>query len=256
MDHGNAGINPYDHPTQRFFKFIQENKMKATKLAIALLTATGISAIAMPVMAYEAGDWLIRGRIINVNPNDSSGELFITPAKTSLGKGVTVDDDTVPELDITYMITPNWGVELILGYSEHNVDSSGVAKTAAGVDLGQVIEAKALPPTLTLQYHFAPNSNIRPYVGAGINYTYFFDEKVTGPLDQPGAKIKMDDSFGFAVQAGVDIALNADWFVNLDVKYIDIDTTAKFSGVALAGTAEIDVDVNPVVWGIGIGRRF
>lgn len=230
--------------------------MKATKLAIALLAATGISAIATPVMAYEAGDWLVRGRVINVNPNDDSGNLFVTPAKASLGDGVTVNDDTVPELDFTYMITPNWGVELILGYSDHDVDSQNPAKTAAGVDLGQVIEAKALPPTLTLQYHFMPNSNIRPYVGAGINYTYFFDEEVTGILDQPGAKVKMDDSLGLAVQAGVDIALNDDWFVNLDVKYIQIDTTAKFSGIALVGTAEIDVDVDPVVWGLGIGRRF
>jgi outer membrane protein len=226
--------------------------MKATKLAIALLAATGISAIATPVMAYEAGDWLIRGRVINVSPNDHSGLLSAgTPLAAIAGSGVTVNSDTVPELDITYMISPNWGVELILGYSEHDVDASGTVKTA----LGQVIDAKALPPTLTLQYHFMPNSNIRPYVGAGVNYTYFFDEEVTGVLDIPGAKIDMDDSWGLAVQAGVDIALNDDWFVNLDVKYIEMDTTAKFKGT-LVGRAEIDVDVDPVVWGIGIGRRF
>ena len=231
--------------------------MKATKLAIALLAATGISAIATPVMAYEAGDWLIRARAINVNPNDHSGNLYVTPAKINLGEGVTVDSDTVPELDITYMITPHWGVELILGYSDHDVDTQNPAKTASGADLGQVIDAKALPPTLTLPYHFMPNSNIRPYVGAGINYTYFFDEKVAGPLDNPDAKIKMDDSWGLAVQAGVDIALNDDWFVNLDVKYIDMDTTAKFSNIAPSRTtAEIDVEIDPVVWGIGIGRRF
>lgn len=227
--------------------------MKATKHALALLVATGISAIATPVMAYEAGDWLIRGRIINVNPNDDSGLLFAgAPLASIAGSGVTVNDDTVPELDITYMLSPNWGVELILGYSEHDVDASGTVDSL----LGNVIDAKALPPTLTLQYHFSPNSNIRPYVGAGVNYTYFFDEKVRGPLNQSGAKIKLDDSWGFAVQAGVDIALNDDWFVNLDVKYIEIDTTAKFSGVALVGAAKIDVDVDPVVWGIGIGRRF
>ncbi|MBL1321420.1 MAG: OmpW family protein [Methylophaga sp.] len=223
--------------------------MKATKLAIALLTATGISAIATPVMAYEAGDWLIRGRVINVNPNDHSGQVSVNGAAVA-GSGVTVDSDTVPELDITYMFTPNWGAELILGYSSHDVDASGTLNT-----LNQVIDAKALPPTLTLQYHFMPNSNIRPYVGAGVNYTYFFDEKVKGPLDQPGAKVKMDDSWGLAVQAGVDVALNDDWFVNLDVKYIDIETTARFKGTA-AGKVKVNVDVDPVVWGIGIGRRF
>ena len=72
------------------------------------------------------------------------------------------------------MLDRNWAVELILGYSQHDVDTKNPARTAAGVDLGQVIQAKALPPTLTLQYHFAPDSNIRPYVGLGLNYTYFF----------------------------------------------------------------------------------
>ena len=227
--------------------------MKATKLAIALLAATGISAIATPVMAYEAGDWLVRGRIINVNPNDSSGDLFVNNA--SAGPGVTVDSDTVPELDITYMVNRNWGVELILGYSKHTVTAD--RDVAA---FGDVIDAKALPPTLTLQYHFAPDSNIRPYIGAGINYTYFFDEEVAGTaLQNPNGNdsIKLESSWGLAAQAGVDIAINEDWFVNLDVKYIDIDTTAHFSNIIGDGnTARIDADIDPVVWGVGIGRSF
>jgi len=227
--------------------------MKATKLAISLLAATGISAITTPVvMAYEAGDWLVRGRIASVAPVDSSGELFVDGAATGVaGSGVTVSSDTIPELDITYMITPNWGAELILGYSSHDVDISGTELAA----LGQVIDAKALPPTLTLQYHFSPNSNIRPYVGAGLNYTYFFSEKVTGPLQDGDATVDMDGSFGLAAQAGVDIDINDTWFVNLDVKYVDMDTTARFSNTAV-GVAQIDVDVNPIVWGVGIGRKF
>ncbi len=224
--------------------------MKATKLAIALLAATGISAIATPAMAYEAGDWLVRGRIINVNPNDDSGTLSIGGADTGL-QGVKVDSDTVPELDITYMIDRNWGVELILGYSEHTV--AGEKSWSA---LGDVIDAKVLPPTLTLQYHFMPDSNIRPYIGAGVNYTYFFDEEVAGSvLPVPGSKVKLEDSFGLAAQAGVDIAINDDWFVNMDVKYIQIDTTAKFSGTAV-GSAKISADIDPFVYGIGIGRKF
>lgn len=94
--------------------------MKVTKLAVSLLAATGISAISTPAMAYEAGDWLIRGRIINIAPQDDSGNLYTTGAG-NLGEDVTVDSDTIPELDITYMISLHWGVELILGYSEHTV---------------------------------------------------------------------------------------------------------------------------------------
>jgi len=230
--------------------------MKATKLAVALLAATGISAVATPVMAYEAGDWLIRGRIINVSPNDDSGTL--STGVGNIGEGVTVDDDTVPELDITYMLAPHWGIELILGYSEHNVRThKGAGTVVGGLGSKDVIDSKVLPPTLTLQYHFSPNSNIRPYIGAGINYTHFFDEEVPNKsgISQSGDDVELDDSWGLAAQIGVDIAVNDVWFVNLDMKYIDIDTTAKFKGTAV-GRAEIDADIDPFVFGIGIGRSF
>lgn len=233
--------------------------MKATKLAVALLAATGLSAIAAPAMAYEAGDWLVRGRVINVNPNDDSGTLW-TSALGDLGEGVKVDSDTVPELDITYMIDKNWGVELILGYSDHTVTlHKSAASAVSGLLSGSmdVIDTKVLPPTLTLQYHFAPDSNIRPYVGLGVNYTYFFDEDVPGDsaVTVAGDKVKLESSWGLAAQVGVDVAINDDWFFNADMKYIDIDTKAKFSGIA-AGSAAINADIDPFVFGIGVGRRF
>ena len=224
--------------------------MKKTFFATVMFAALGLGAAA-PAMAYEAGDWLVRGRVINVNPNDDSGQLYLNGV--GRGKGVEVNDDTVPELDITYMITRNWGVELILGYSEHTV------KGEKNWDpLGDVIDTKVLPPTLTLQYHFLPDSNIRPYVGAGVNYTYFFDEDVAGVLGTAGSDVKLDSSWGLALQAGVDVAINQDWFVNFDVKYIDIDTEAHFTNI-LGGAiqkAKINADIDPFVWGIGIGRRF
>lgn len=225
--------------------------MKTKSLISSLLLASGLLGPVTTVAAYEAGDWLVRGRIININPNDSSGSLFINGTDTG-SKGVTVDSDTVPELDITYMITRNWGLELILGYSEHTAKGE---KSWTG--LGDVADTKVLPPTLTLQYHFLPDANIRPYIGAGVNYTYFFDEKVPSSslLNQPGDSVKLESSWGWAVQAGVDIAINQDWFVNMDVKYLDIDTTARFKRTTV-GNAKINVDIDPVVWGVGIGRRF
>lgn len=225
--------------------------MKKTSLISSLLLASGLLGPVTTAVAYEAGDWLVRGRVININPNDSSGSLFVNGADTG-SKGVTVDSDTVPELDITYMLTRNWGLELILGYSEHTAKGE---KVLGG--FGDVVDTKVLPPTLTLQYHFLPDANVRPYIGAGVNYTYFFDEEVPGSsaLSQDGDSVKLESSWGWAVQAGVDIALNQDWFVNLDVKYLDIDTTARFKHTT-AGNAKINVDIDPVVWGVGIGRRF
>lgn len=221
--------------------------MQVKKLSAAILAALGLTVIATPAISYEAGDIIVRGRIINVDPQDDSGRVSVNGGKTN--SGVSVDSDVMPEVDFTYMIDRNWGLELILAYSDHEVDTTGADLGS----FGHIVDAKVLPPTLTLQYHFAPDSNIRPYVGAGINYTHFFDEKTKGTLDGATGSVDLEDSWGLAAQAGVDIDINDTWFVNLDVKYIDIDTTAHITGGL---DIKVDVDIDPIVWGIGVGRTF
>jgi len=103
--------------------------MRLRKLAYACITGIVMSGPIQTALAYEAGDWLVRGRIIDVNPNDDSGDLYTGAG--NLGEGVSVIEDTVPELDITYMLSPYWGLELILAYSQHDVDSRGVPQALA-----------------------------------------------------------------------------------------------------------------------------
>lgn len=166
--------------------------------------------------------------------------------------GVGVDEDTVSELDITYMITRNIGLELILAVSNHTVTARG---SLGG--LGDVIDTDVLPPTLTLQYHFNPEGTIRPYAGIGVNYTQFFDEKVRGPLDIAGSDVRLKSSWGLAAQVGVDYMLEDNWFINADIKYIKIDTTAKFHNTPTSSdNVEVDVDIDPIIVGLGFGKRF
>jgi len=215
------------------------NKKVSGLVAAVICSSTFIN----PAFA-DAGDWLVRARIINVSPNDSSGQV---PAVA--GSGVSVDVDTTIELDFTYMVSNNLGLELILATSKHEATGTG---TLAGADVGEV---RALPPTLTLQYHFNPKATVRPYAGVGLNYTRFFNPKLGAALIANGATdIDYDDSFGLSAQAGLDIDINKKWFMNLDVKYVQIETTATITGGALAGN--VDVDINPWVFGVGIGTRF
>ncbi len=114
----------------------------------------------------------------------------------------------------------------------------------------------ALPPTLTLQYHFIPSGKFRPYVGFGVNWTVFYSEDASSALTTAigPTSVSLDDSFGWAAQAGADIDLSKRFFLNIDVKYIDIDTTATLRTGALVNT--VDVDIDPLVVGVGIGFRF
>jgi outer membrane protein len=105
-----------------------------------------------------------------------------------------------------------------------------------------------LPPTLLLQYHFNHAGRIRPYVGAGVNYTLFYNNG----LNAGGQSIGVTNhSWGPALQAGVDVQVTKSLFVNADIKKIWMHTDATLGGQAL-GRLSID----PVVVGLGVGMRF
>ncbi len=218
--------------------------IKTLLLAGAAIAAT----IAAPAQAAQ-GDVLVRLRGIMVAPNEKSGSVL--PAFP--GEKVKVNNTITPEIDITYMATDHIGFELIAATSRHTV--SGVTGTTGS--LGKLAATNALPPTLTMQYHFLPEGKIRPYIGAGVNYTLFFNNDASSALTGAVGKtdVHLSDSFGWAGQAGVDIDLNEKFFLNLDVKYIDIDTKARLS-TANAGVQRVKVSLDPLVFGVGVGMRF
>jgi len=148
-----------------------------SKAIVSLLCLSIFSSSLYAAGGSDDDRWIVRLRGIHISPDDSSGNIAVNGTAVG-GTGVGVDEDTVPELDITYMITRNIGVELILARSNHTVTARGMP--VAG--LGDVINTHVLPPTLTLQYHFNPEGTIRPYAGIGVNYTTFHNEKVRGPF--------------------------------------------------------------------------
>ncbi|MEL7031159.1 MAG: OmpW family outer membrane protein [Pseudomonadota bacterium] len=209
----------------------------------------------MGTAAYaEDNPWLVRGRVLGVLP-DESADLSV--AGTALVGDVDIGDQYVPELDITYFFNDNIAVELILAVTPHDVDAVGVtvpgALTNADIDLGDVW---LLPPTLTLQYHFDTGTQWKPYVGAGVNATFFFNEDEGGVADG----IDYDSSFGGALQIGVDYDLDGEpggWLLNADIKkvWINTDVTIDFTS-ALGASVDAEVDINPTVVGIGFGYKY
>jgi len=184
--------------------------------------------------------WQVRLRVISIMPNESA-------TIETIGGDVEIGNAIVPELDFTYFFDKNWAAELILGTANHDVKA--VSTAAGDIKLGDVW---LLPPTLTLQYHFDAET-VRPYLGAGLNYTIFYgiDE---GPVAD---SVDYDSSFGFAFQGGLDFDLDDKWFLNLDAKYILINTDATIDATsALGATVGADVDINPLVIGLGVGMRF
>lgn len=216
--------------------------MKQKKqLTIAILATLGLGfGASLPAQAIQAGDMFMRVTLTNVNPNDDSSE-FNGPVP---GLSPKVDDNTQLGVTFVYMYDDNIGFEVLAATPfSHDISIDGV---------GKIAETKHLPPTVSVQYYFNPKTNLRPYVGLGLNYTTFFSEKatLTTPIDLQG-DLELDDSFGLAAQLGVDYDINAEWFLTADIRYINIETTATNS---VAGSS--DVEINPTVISIGAGFRF
>lgn len=214
---------------------------------VTLATTTALALAALAPAHAAAGDWLVRLRAIAVIPQDSSGPIL----PSFPNAGVAVDTSYAPEVDFTYMFAKNWGAELILATDKHNISGTGAL---AGT--GNLASTWVLPPTLTVQYHFAPDGNFRPYVGAGLNYTIFYSESATRTLNNAigPTDVSLSDSFGYALQAGFDIDVSPKWFLNFDFKFIDMSTNATLRTGALVN--RVDVKINPIILGIGVGTRF
>jgi outer membrane protein len=198
--------------------------MQKTVFALALLTASAGALAQSP--AVPEGNWMVRMRAVHLDSANKDGT----------GLGLTVNDKWLPEADISYFFTPNLAAELILTVPQkHSVYAGG----------DRIGSLRHLPPTLTVQYHFTGLGSLKPYLGAGLNYTRFSSVKLDG-----GANVKRN-SFGPALQAGLDFALNRNLYLNLDVKKVWIKTKVS------AGGAEVgSFKVDPVLIGLGVGYRF
>lgn len=227
---------------------------KTTRTVVALGVVSLAAVLAAPAALAEKGDWIIRGGATMVDPksnNLSLGDLEIDEGVVVQDAKLAVDSKVGFGFNVTYMLTDNWGVELLAALPfKHDIDLCG---TVSGVTACEKIaQTKHLPPTLSLQYHFLPDGGFRPYVGAGINVTLFSSEKLVDDID---TSLSLDTSTGPAVQVGVDIPFGERWLLNFDVRWIDIDTKAKVTddvGTETLGTVKID----PFVYSIMLGMKF
>lgn len=228
--------------------------------------AAAVMAAAPAVQAYEAGDFIGRVGVATVDPDSSSGNLNSNALGEIDGAQVSVDSDTQLGLTASYMLTDQIAVGLLASTPfKHDIQGDGSVLGGAG----KLAETKHLPPTITLQYFPMPSgSKLQPYVGAGVNYTNFFEEKTTQTLTDtyatlaPGVTstdIELDDSFGLAAEIGLDYMITENVGINAAVWWIDIDTEATinaYAGNAKADTSTIDVDIDPWVYMVGVSYKF
>ncbi|WP_137181356.1 OmpW family protein [Roseomonas sp. AR75] len=210
-------------------------KMIAATLALAVAAAP---ALGQEVRGFRAGDFVLGAGLIGVLP--------MSGGSTSIGGTPNASDSITPQLDLTYYITPNVAVNVIAATSRHDVEVNNVPG-AGTIDLGRVW---ALPPTVTLQYHPLPASRISPYLGVGLNYTVFYGEG--GSRSAGITSVDIENAWGWALNAGVDVEITPNWIGNVDVKKLYLSPDVRVNGGAVTGQA----DLNPWVIGAAVRYRF
>jgi len=208
--------------------------MKIKQLTASLIT---LAAFLSPSLSFaeDHENWIIRARAVYVKTD-------VTSTVSTIGGGISTSTDQIPELDITRFFSPNVAAELILGTSKHDIAVKG--SSIGAKSLGSV---NLLPPTLTMQYHFNPRGDFRPYAGAGLNYTFFYNAKTS----DTATAIRYQDHLGYALQLGFDYMIDPRFSVNFDVKKIFLKTHAVVNNSISA-----NVKLDPWLIGVGMGYRF
>ena len=191
--------------------------------SFSLIAAMSAFVLSAPMLHAAPGENVARLKVININPDVSSDV-----------PGLDVNDETTAEIGLTHFVTSNWAVDFGISYAKHDV-------TLGGGDAGSV---KLMPVNLLAQYHFMPEGTWRPYVGAGVNYTHFSDVNIAG-----GSVGLEKDRFGPVIQAGLDVPIDNAWSFNADVKKVWLSTDAS-------GAASGNVDIDPWIFGVGVGYKF
>ena len=194
--------------------------------AAAAVLAVGAGHVAQAADDYKS--FGIRVRAIYVKPDESFDSRLS-------GLSPKVSDDIIPELDLEYFFMKNFSAELIAGVTRNDIKLNG----------GFAGSTWLLPPTLTVKYHPLAGSTFSPYVGFGLNVIFPFNSKLNGVND-----FQIDNSVGWAVQAGTDVKITDSLYFNIDYKYLNADTKATIGGT------KYNLDLNPHLVGIGVGYRF
>ncbi len=202
------------------------------KALLPLLVASCLGLCAATPARATDGPWIVHFGAHMVDPTSNNGHLA--------GMQADIGSNARPTVSVEYMFTPAWSIDLLAAVPfRHDVRLDGV----------KAATTKQLPPTFGVNYHFLPEVKVSPFVGAGINYTRFFDTKGTGPLQ--GTVVKIDNSWGAAAHAGLDVKLSPAWLFTADVRWMKIG-----GHVHVNGTDVGNARVNPLVYGVSVGYRF
>jgi outer membrane protein len=205
----------------------------ATLALTAVAKAEDVAKSNDDTKTEEVKHYRVGLRALYVYPTES----FDKKAEEDTKSKLSLSNNFTPCADLEYFFTNQISTELIAGVTKHTIKSNG----------NEIGSTYLLPPSITLKYHPFGDAKFSPYLGAGIEMTFPFNDKLNN-----GNKIRIDASIGYALQTGIDIKVDNHLYLNVDYKYLNADTRFRISDAG----PWYKLDMNPHVFGVGVGYRF
>jgi len=225
-----------------------------TQVLAAAIAALSLSGVAV---AHEAGDFILRGGVIHAEPDSSSSKIKVNGVSQP-GSGVNADGGSKTQfgLGLTYMVMPHFGLEV----TATTPYTHKIRAKYGGVNYNRA-EVSRMSPTISAQYFFLnPKSRFQPYVGLGLNYTLYHNEKLSSEAkrDYNARSLKIKDSVGIAAQVGMDYRITERFVVNASVWKMSMSAKAEWKENWRGGEQKMkaDMDIDPWVYYIGAGFKF
>jgi outer membrane protein len=218
----------------------------------ALLLGLILAAAAPATWAQSAGSWLVRVGATQIQPDVTSGELS---APSRPGMKFDIESNTQPTGGISYLWSDHLAIDLPLSPGfKHDIVGDG---TAAGV--GKLAEVRAMPVTLLLQWRFgAADAALRPYIGLGPTYAYFYKARstaaltaITGGLPSRPTSFEMDSKLTVTAQLGLAWQFAPRWALDLSVTKTPLKTEGR-----LSTGQTIQTKIDPSSASVGLAYRF
>ena len=225
--------------------------MNKYQMAVGLLIASAA------VQAQEVGETKVRTRVLQIQPRGTGSDINWQYDGVMADSGTRLNNSTTASFDVVYPLTPRWSLEFDVPMpARHDVQVRSAALAAVVPEtIGSV---QMMPLMLLLQYNLMPTGKIQPYLGIGGHYTLFSNSTTSGGMQNAYAltsDLKFSNKGGLAMQAGADFALGESWFLNVDIKYLNLKTNISFN-TSKKGTGQIDFEINPLIFGLGVGKKF
>ncbi len=221
------------------------------------LIAVGLLIGSAFVQAQEIGETKVRSRVLEIQPRGTGNNINWQYDGAMADSGTQLNNSTTASFEVGYPVLPRWSLEFGVPIpARHDIQVRSAALAAIVPEtIGSV---QMMPLTLLLQFNIMPMGKIQPYVGIGGHYTLFSNSTTSGAL-QNGYALTSDMKFsnkgGLAMQAGADFTLGENWFLNVDMKYLNLSTDISFNS-SNKGIGRINFEINPILFGLGFGKKF